>query len=150
MDWSIAKSEEFQQKIMIGMLTNDIFGVLKSMLLTEYTASFFFFSALHVFFLKKWGASPGKMILGMKIVQLKSYQHLTVMTIILREFFYKYLVYAFTLGLGLFSIFFQRQARMLYDLMARSIVVEKAPVKEEIILPVAALEGSSSGPVTEV
>lgn len=75
-----------------------------------------------VFFYLEYSATPGKLALGLRVVDAKSNGDLSVAQIFIREIVGKFYS-AFFLGFGFFLAFFRRDQRAFHDLLARSIVV---------------------------
>lgn len=67
-----------------------------------------------------WGATPGKMLLGMKVVS-EDYQKLSVGRVILREVVGKYVS---AIVLGHIWILFSKRNQTAWDYMAKTVVVK--------------------------
>ncbi|MGZ3697132.1 MAG: RDD family protein [Bdellovibrionota bacterium] len=80
--------------------------------------------AYYVYFYTNHGATPGKMVLGLKVISLSSGKNLTPGQTLLREILGKALSF-FTLLLGYFLAALRPDRRALHDLIAATQVVRK-------------------------
>lgn len=71
----------------------------------------------------KFGGTPGKRILGLKIIDEKNHQHLTIGRSLLR--YLGYILSSITLLIGFIWIAFDKKKKGLHDYMSGSIVVKE-------------------------
>jgi uncharacterized RDD family membrane protein YckC len=77
-----------------------------------------------LFFWKRWaGATPGKRVLGIHVVDAKTYKEMTVKQAIIR--YIGYIVSTIPLGAGFIMVGFRKDKRALHDLLAETVVVYK-------------------------
>ena len=79
---------------------------------------------LSIFFLVKFAATPGKMLLGAKVVDADTGKPLTLAKAVLR--YLGYFVSFVPLGLGFFWIAFDQRSQGWHDKLANSVVVRPA------------------------
>jgi uncharacterized RDD family membrane protein YckC len=75
-----------------------------------------------------WGTTPGKRMLGLRIVDAATGFPMSASQVGLRTL--GYIVCFSTFGLGFLPMFFSRKKQGLHDLMANTVVVEKIVINE--------------------
>jgi len=75
----------------------------------------------YIFLWVKYGGTPGKRILGLRIVSIESGEHLTIGMAIIR--YIGYFVSMIALFLGLIWVAFNKQKRGWHDFMAGAVVI---------------------------
>ena len=81
-------------------------------------------AAVIILFWKRWaGATPGKKMLGIHVVDLKTHQAINNKQAIIR--YIGYLASTLILLMGFFMVAFRKDKRALHDLMAETIVIYK-------------------------
>lgn len=89
------------------------------------------FSALCLHF---WSATPGKMLLRMKVVNAKTEGRMSDLQVFLRSF--GYLLSAAFFGLGFFWIAFNKRRRGWHDYLAGTVVIDQPlPWRKEKVAP---------------
>jgi uncharacterized RDD family membrane protein YckC len=77
-----------------------------------------------LFFWKRWaGATPGKRVLGIHVVDAKTYKEMTVKQAIIR--YIGYIISTIPLGAGFIMVGSRKDKRALHDLLAETVVVYK-------------------------
>lgn len=77
-----------------------------------------------IVFWKRWaGATPGKKLLGIHVVDAKSYENINNKQAIIR--YIGYIVSAIPLGAGFLMVGLRRDKRALHDLLAETVVIYK-------------------------
>lgn len=104
-------SPEFAQYLTLGAFLK---YTAKLMLVNSFFMSFYFIGFWHYF-----GATPGKMIMHMKIVDSSDYSRPSLWRLIKRFFYY---VTAFV---GIWSIVVTKRSQALHDKMAGTVVVKR-------------------------
>ena len=109
--FQMVRSTEFAQFTTIGKLINYV-GAL-SLLNILFVGAFF------VLFWKYAGTTPGKIIMGMKVVDADSLSKPSIKQSIKRFFGY------FTAPFGIWSVFFTDKRQALHDKMSNTIVIKR-------------------------
>jgi uncharacterized RDD family membrane protein YckC len=113
--------EEFRNEVIKS-------GVLNSIIPKFIMFSFIYFILLGVFFIfcwKKYGATPGKIILKIKVLDEETGQKASIKQLIIR-YFSLYIAFA-PIGIGYFIINFNKRRKGLHDYIAKTIVVYTVP-----------------------
>ncbi|MCJ7764830.1 MAG: RDD family protein [Thiovulaceae bacterium] len=77
-----------------------------------------------LFFWKRWaGATPGKKLLGIHVVDAKGYKEMTNKQAIIR--YVGYIVSTIPLAIGFIMVGFRKDRRALHDLLAETVVIYK-------------------------
>jgi len=77
-----------------------------------------------ILFWKKWaGATPGKKLLGIHVVDVKSYEEINNKQAIIR--YIGYIISTIPLAVGFLMVGFRKDKRALHDLLAETVVVYK-------------------------
>ena len=77
-----------------------------------------------IFFWKRWaGATPGKKLLGIHVVDAKSYENINNKQAIIR--YIGYIISTVPLGAGFLMVGFRKDKRALHDLLAGTVVIYK-------------------------
>jgi uncharacterized RDD family membrane protein YckC len=96
------------------------FGLQAIYLVIYVVAKFFYFG----WFYKNKGASPGKMVLKLKVVNHQTGQNIGYGKTFLRDFLGKF-VSGITLGIGYLMVAFREDKRALHDLIADTQVMQR-------------------------
>jgi len=81
-------------------------------------------AAITIVFWKQWaGATPGKKLLKMHVVDAKSFGPITNKQAIIR--YIGYIASSLPLGLGFFMVAFHKEKRALHDILADTVVIYK-------------------------
>ncbi len=84
----------------------------------------FFVAAVTIFFWKQWaGATPGKKILCIHVVDAKSHAEINNKQAIVR--YISYIASSLPLGLGFLMVAFHKEKRALHDILAGTVVIYK-------------------------
>jgi uncharacterized RDD family membrane protein YckC len=77
-----------------------------------------------IFFWKRWaGATPGKKVLGIHVVDAKTYQEINNKQAIIR--YIGYIISTIPFGIGFLMVAFRKDRRALHDLLAETVVIYK-------------------------
>jgi uncharacterized RDD family membrane protein YckC len=101
----------------------------KSIIIEQLIQTCLFTLAVFVFWLKKH-ATPGKMFLSMKIVDVKTLKEPTVFQLIVR--LCSYILSVLPFGLGIFYIAFNKKHRAWHDIISGTVVVNKKELKKRL------------------
>ena len=81
-------------------------------------------AAITIVFWKRWaGATPGKRLLGIHVVDAKSLGEINNKQAIIR--YIGYIASSIPLGIGFFMVAFHKEKRALHDLLAGTVVIYK-------------------------
>ena len=84
----------------------------------------FFVAAVTILFWKQWaGATPGKKMLGIHVVDAKSHAEINNKQAIVR--YISYIASSLPLGLGFLMVAFHKEKRALHDILAGTVVIYK-------------------------
>ena len=84
----------------------------------------FFVAAVTILFWKQWaGATPGKKMLGIHVVDAKTHAEMNNKQAIVR--YISYIASSLPLGLGFFMVAFHKEKRALHDILAGTVVIYK-------------------------
>jgi len=75
----------------------------------------------------RYGASPGKLFLGLRVIESKSGSNLSFPKVFFREVFAKLLISSATCGLALLVPFFRKDGLALHDLLSGTVVKKVRP-----------------------
>jgi len=81
-------------------------------------------AAVTILFWKRWaGATPGKKVLGIHVVDAKTYQEINNKQAIIR--YIGYIISTIPFGIGFLMVAFRKDRRALHDLLAETVVIYK-------------------------
>jgi len=81
-------------------------------------------AAITILFWKRWaGATPGKKLLGIRVVDAKSYGEINNKQAIIR--YISYIISTIPLAIGFIMVAFHKEKRALHDMMANTVVIYK-------------------------
>ena len=84
----------------------------------------FLVAAITVLFWRQWaGATPGKKLLGIYVVDAKSYDEINNKQAIVR--YISYIASSLPIGLGFLMVAFHKEKRALHDILAGTVVIYK-------------------------
>ena len=96
-------------------------GLLVRYVLVNQIGPLIFIALYVLFFFKKFGNTPGKMITRCKVIDEKSLEDITTKQVVLRLVGY-FLVFG-TLGIGFLIAYFNKQKKMIQDFLAGTVVI---------------------------
>lgn len=106
---------------------NDMAAALQAMPKTNMKWESLFellIAGVTIFFWKRWaGATPGKRVLGIHVVDAKTYKEMTNKQAIIR--YIGYIISSIPLGAGFIMVGFRKDKRALHDLLAETVVIYK-------------------------
>lgn len=82
-----------------------------------------FYCSYYIYFYRKQGQTPGKMVIGLKVVNVEDLKSISVKNVILREVIGKFLSGVFFL-LGYYWYFLNKERKTWHDMLGHSIVVK--------------------------
>ncbi len=100
-------------------------GLMMAGLGLFYLFTFVGMIVYHGYFYRRSGATPGKQLMGLKVINSETGEYLTWGQIILREFVGKLFLNTMTLYIGWIIGFFRKDKKALHDIVSSSQVLEQ-------------------------